>query len=262
MTAKAKIQRGSQRFGHDHAEAFALMQYECGMCGHVEVIWNSRDGVTPFVVDCYAHLGGVRACTGEARHTRWYADGYSPNHKPRPGERIFVDMTPERYRLLTRQHAERMWDDPRLPASQDGRWATVEEFTETLMLDGLTPGAPDLIVVAEPRALFCIVHNREHRADWPWEGEECISERDQAIMEARPPRIPLPHLGPLARFRARLRCVRRGRHAWQDNGSTLGGIWLLCADCRTVEEYLPGCHEPKGGEAVWQERLRRAHVSR
>jgi len=37
--------------GHRHVEAFCLMHYACD-CGHHEVIWNSRDGVTPFTAPC------------------------------------------------------------------------------------------------------------------------------------------------------------------------------------------------------------------
>ena len=32
---------------HNHKEAYMLMNYRCE-CGHHELIWNSRDGVTPF----------------------------------------------------------------------------------------------------------------------------------------------------------------------------------------------------------------------
>lgn len=52
-----------------------------------------------------------------------------------------------------------------------------------------------------------------------------------------------------------LRYCLRGGHAWREDGPTLGGIWLRCATCDTVEEFLPGLHEPEGGEPIWRERL-------
>lgn len=36
------------RRGHQHPEAFALMQYTSKSSGITEIVWNSRDGVTPF----------------------------------------------------------------------------------------------------------------------------------------------------------------------------------------------------------------------
>ena len=39
--------------GHNHREAFCLMWYACP-CGHAERYWNSRDGVTPFMIGCEA----------------------------------------------------------------------------------------------------------------------------------------------------------------------------------------------------------------
>jgi hypothetical protein len=37
---------------HQHAEAFCNMKYVCQECGHSEMVWNSRDGVTPFIIGC------------------------------------------------------------------------------------------------------------------------------------------------------------------------------------------------------------------
>lgn len=57
--------------------------------GHVnEMIWNSRDGVTPFV---------VRSEDGEheLRHKIWRGEPVAPQHVPNVGDRIFVDATIE-----------------------------------------------------------------------------------------------------------------------------------------------------------------------
>ncbi len=56
---------------YKHAEAFMLMSYQCDGCGTQEQVWNSRDGVTPFIVRC-------DNCNGAAKH----------NTKPIPDKRI------------------------------------------------------------------------------------------------------------------------------------------------------------------------------
>ena len=37
---------------YKHAEAYCLMKYKCEKCGKTEILWNSRDGVTPFMIKC------------------------------------------------------------------------------------------------------------------------------------------------------------------------------------------------------------------
>jgi hypothetical protein len=114
-----------------HAEAFRLMRYRCKTCRFVETIWNSRDGVVPFGVDCVAvakedraalncplvsvHLlnarvgGGVLpACGGEALHVDWHADACAPEYDPTPGERYFRDGLPAEARAIMRARIERM----------------------------------------------------------------------------------------------------------------------------------------------------------
>ena len=72
----------SEPAGYQHAEAFCLMTYRSDDGSEEEVIWNSRDGVTPFTVRL---LSGKRAT-----HVNWAADQASPGHKPGPGERYFA----------------------------------------------------------------------------------------------------------------------------------------------------------------------------
>jgi len=76
--------------GHLHAEAFCLMWYAC-KCGHQERIWNSRDGVTPFGMQCPSC--GSPSEMGSLMHVRWREDLYAPGHVPAPGQRIWIDMT-------------------------------------------------------------------------------------------------------------------------------------------------------------------------
>lgn len=121
--------------GHLHAEAFCLMGYATDDNREMEAIWNSRDGVTPFIVRSRSGL--------EMQHVDWNKDVYEPIRQPRPGDRIFVDLTPEVARQRAEQQVERYWDDPQYPMSQmfDSRESAIETLTE------FQPGAPMLIEV-------------------------------------------------------------------------------------------------------------------
>lgn len=86
---------------HNHREAFCLMWYRCD-CGAVLRAWNSRDGVTPFGVNC-------PSC-GEARmmHDRWDEDEYAPHHKPHKGQLIFRNALMADFHAL-RDNPEHHW---------------------------------------------------------------------------------------------------------------------------------------------------------
>lgn len=93
-----------------HKEAFCLMKYR-DQHGNEEIIWNSRDGVTPFF---------IRNKQGnEATHVDWHNDQFAPDHQPKKGERIFVDLTPERAREIATRQVERWWDNKDVPSMQD-----------------------------------------------------------------------------------------------------------------------------------------------
>lgn len=89
--------------GHRHAEAFCLMWYQCkqATCRHLERIWNSRDGVTPFGMQC-------PSC-GESTmmHVAFGADLYAPGHKLRFGQKFWRDGTPDEAEAFMRQRIER-----------------------------------------------------------------------------------------------------------------------------------------------------------
>ena len=82
-------------FPYSHREAFALMWYACD-CGHRERAWNSRDGVTPFVIGC-------PSCGGDAKHVDWNRDYCKPDHKPHRGQMVFRDGTPDEAREIMRR---------------------------------------------------------------------------------------------------------------------------------------------------------------
>lgn len=79
---------------HLHTEAFKLMTYRCKSCGFTEVLWNSRDGVTPFCITC-PNCGKL-----DQEHINWRDDIYMPNHIPEKGQRIFIDF-PESLKVVT-----------------------------------------------------------------------------------------------------------------------------------------------------------------
>jgi len=124
--------------GNTHGEAFCRMLYRSDDGTEEEWVWNSRDGVTPFVI-------GSRSGQ-QMQHVEWQRDEYLPAYTPQPGERMFVDLTPERARELAERNAERFWDDPQYPAHR--QFDSKEELVSMLTKSYLErPGEPDLIVV-------------------------------------------------------------------------------------------------------------------
>jgi hypothetical protein len=117
MRDKAPAPRRTAR-GHFSPEAFCLMSYATDDNREMEAIWNSRDGVTPFIV--HSSRSGR-----EMRHVDWHRDTYNPNHVPRQGDRIFVDITPEEWERINREQIDRFWDHPEYPMSK--HFATKED---------------------------------------------------------------------------------------------------------------------------------------
>jgi hypothetical protein len=123
-----------------HPEAFALMRYRADDGTEEEQVWNSRDGVTPFV---------IRLRSGkQATHVDWDQDVRMPeDFTPPQGMRYFADLTPER----ARAHAARNYDS----WSSDPRWAPdvrrVYGANRDLAIAALAgsylerAGAPDLV---------------------------------------------------------------------------------------------------------------------
>lgn len=91
--------------GYDHGEAFCVMEYQCEGCGKKESLWNSRDGVTPFVVGC-------TDCKGEMRHCNWGGDRCDPDYVPKPGQRVFIDLAKEVNEIYCKIRVDRFWDHP------------------------------------------------------------------------------------------------------------------------------------------------------
>lgn len=102
---------------HQHAEAFMLMAYVSDDGTQGEVVWNSRDGVTPFVI---SSRDGT-----QLTHSDWNNDVYAPHFRPPPGFRYFADMDESESRRAAAEYVERFWDHAQIPMSE--RFATKEE---------------------------------------------------------------------------------------------------------------------------------------
>jgi hypothetical protein len=121
-----------------HVEAYCLMTYASEDGSEREVLWNSRDGVTPFVI--YSPSTGT-----EMMHVQWQFDRFAPEHVPAVGDRIFVDLTEARARVLAARRVE-IWEqtDPeRLQARFESREAAIQSVFEGIY----APGTPDILIV-------------------------------------------------------------------------------------------------------------------
>ncbi len=119
-----------------HAEAFCLMRYQNLRTGEVEVLWNSRDGVTPFCIPS-------RDGKDEMRHIDFKRDRFAPDHKPTPGQRVFVSITRERATEIAKARVELYWDNGECPMNKtfETKEAAVEALTRDFYGSG---GEPDL----------------------------------------------------------------------------------------------------------------------
>ena len=111
------------------------MLYQCEECKALEVLWNSRDEVTPFIISC-------RYCKGAARHVHWHLDVYAPGFKPHKGMRIFIDLTKEKLKEYMTAQIDRFWENTEYPMSE--QYASKKEALQALMSDGVKPGEPDV----------------------------------------------------------------------------------------------------------------------
>lgn len=123
-----------------HGEAFNLMTYRCESCQMYEIIWNSRDGVTPFMVTC-------RKCKSMMQHEAWSVDVFAPWHTPKPGDLVFVDLTEER----ALKFADKFIKIPEVIAYSSEHGPSLEEVhqgkIEELLREIRVNRGPDLRVV-------------------------------------------------------------------------------------------------------------------
>lgn len=128
---------------YQHKEAYCLMQYRAeDGTGPIEWLWNSRDGVTPFII-------GSPDRKVTLQHFNFQDDIPAPMYVPNIGQRVFVDLTEAKAREYLRARVDRQWDTDGQYAMKNN-WDTKEEAFEAL-LDGslrdVREGGPDIVVV-------------------------------------------------------------------------------------------------------------------
>lgn len=119
-----------------YSTAYCLMAYQCSE-GHKEIIWNSRDGVTPFIIRC-------RKCTNNSQHVEWENDTYVPDHKPKKGDRVFIDLIVKNATKYRHAYVKKWWN-----TDMDRIFGSKENAIDKLVkndLDEFSP-PPDLIEV-------------------------------------------------------------------------------------------------------------------
>lgn len=150
-TAERPVQR---RGLHEHVEAFRLMLYSSNDGQEIETIWNSRDGVAPFVVVS-------RSGTHELRHVLWGGDPYAPHHVPNVGDRMIVTLGRENAERVARETARRFWNDP--ASGYQGQFASEGEAFDRIFAELSKPGAPTLANVT-PEVQQALLQKRAEAA--------------------------------------------------------------------------------------------------
>ena len=131
---------------HNHPEAFRLMLYVSKDRSVIETIWNSRDGVTPFIVGARDTVLRVPDDEGTAlQHDLWSSDPYALFHVPNVGDRIFVDATEALLRPRAEKFVVEGWE--RDPYPMKMFYGSQPEAVEKCLADWCRPGAPDVVVV-------------------------------------------------------------------------------------------------------------------
>lgn len=118
-----------QSNGFQHKEAFCLMNYRCQRCNQVELLWNSRDGVTPFIVRC-----AQPECKGEMQHIDFWRDrpvGELSNE----ANRVFINLTREAAKAIAEQIVKHHEEQTGEPAHRD----MLRELTESYYGGGIQP---------------------------------------------------------------------------------------------------------------------------
>lgn len=137
------LHAGRNEHGFKHPEAFCLMTYASKDGKEVELIWNSRDGVTPFCIPSRTRHDGT--FDSALSHVDWHRDIRLMDYQPQPGERYFTDVTPEAARRYAELRVDRFWDHPEYPMCKS--FSSREEAIAAIMRDEAKDGAPDLVEV-------------------------------------------------------------------------------------------------------------------
>jgi len=131
------------------------MEYQCNKCQFLELMLNTRDGVTPFGLNCLM-------CDGVMYHVNWPRDERLPNFVEllriqrrivTPIMRVFVDALPTHQHIqnAAKEHVERWWElEPALGGgSMSERWPTREAAIEFFIGEWTKPGSPTILPISE-----------------------------------------------------------------------------------------------------------------
>ena len=151
--------------GHNFKESFMRMKYASKDGSRVEWIWNSRDGITPFIVFTEDDdKGGV-----ELSHVDWHLDQYRPGYTPEPGERVFVTLTEEAARPKAVAYVEKYWEHPERSMREVFAPLTKEETVEKFVTDWLSDWGgypPEVAIVTPATAAQFRARAEEYRKGW------------------------------------------------------------------------------------------------
>ena len=127
---------------HLHREAFRLMQYQCTHCQKIELIYNTRDGVTPFIVNSLC-------CKASAEHINWAYDLYLPNYPPPKGTRVFRNGTDDEARAIMRRRVSELRIGERNPLTDADADEIVERCVSDTEHGEFQSGWPMIVTVGE-----------------------------------------------------------------------------------------------------------------
>lgn len=140
IAAKPHVERGKKTH-FSHGEAFCHMLYISDDQRQWEWLWNSRDGVTPFIIS---------SPTGKPMSHKYFGeDRFDPDYKPQPGDRIFVDCTKELIEQKAWERATNYWDDALYPLSK--MFKTPDEAARKFIEEWTKPGSPHVLTIEATR---------------------------------------------------------------------------------------------------------------
>lgn len=155
---------------HAHAEAYALMRYDA-MDAEPLIAWNSRDGVTPFVI---RHNGIERV------HRLFDHDVFAPEHIPDIGQLVFVDLTYQIAQALADEYMKGNWEAMRAePRFADLGYDGTRREVVTRYINDADRGAPYYLEATEAlrHAVASLrsgsrVNTESEAARWWWQPGE------------------------------------------------------------------------------------------
>lgn len=136
---------------YHHNEAFKLMTYANADRSVVEILWNARDGVTPFTIAARGHrsvrMGDEKRMLS---HVDWQNDRRVVDYHPIDGQRIFIDFGFEDYvHVLKVGRVENFWDHPDFSIKDRWPGKSKEDVARILAKDEWRPGTPRVVEVGK-----------------------------------------------------------------------------------------------------------------